>query len=80
MGVVVAGFFVCIALFALYLGLITIGYWLQFISPLSWSNFMNLDWCHSEATLPTIRFSLPGGISILGMGIAAVVGFNKKKH
>ena len=77
-GVVVAGFFVCIALFALYLGLITIGYWLQFISPLSWSNFMNLDWYHSGATPSPLYAFSAWGISILGMGSAAVVGFNKR--
>ena len=77
-GIIAAGFFVGIALFALYLGLITIGYWLQFVSPLSWSNFMNLDWYHSGATPSPVYAFSAWGISILGMSVAAVVGFDKR--
>ena len=77
-GIIAAGFFVGIALFALYLGLITIGYWLQFVSPLSWSSFANLDWYHSGTTPSPVYAFSAWGISILGMGIAAIVGFDKR--
>lgn len=56
----------------------TLGYWLQFVSPLSWSNFMNLDWYQSGTTPSPVYAFSAWGISILGMSVAAVVGFDKR--
>lgn len=46
-GIVVAGLFVCLSLFSRLLGSITIGSWLQYISPMTWANFAYLDWYYS---------------------------------
>lgn len=77
-GIIAAGFFIALSLFVLALGLITVGSWLQFLSPLTWSNFMYLDWYYSGLTpSPVYAFSV-WGISMAVMSTAAVIGFDRR--
>ena len=63
-GIVTAGIFVAMSVFSLLLGGITIGKWLAFISPMSWSNPENLDWYHG-GRMPSPEY----GMSFLIIGI-----------
>ena len=74
-GIIVGGFFVCLSLFCRFLGAITIGKWLQYFSPMTWSNFMYLDWFYSgRAPSPVFAFTV-WGASILLMCLFTVRTF-----
>ena len=74
-GIFAAGIFICMTLFSTTLGTITIGRWLQFISPLTWASFMYLDWYYSGITpSPAYAFTI-WILGILGMGVATVWKF-----
>ena len=66
-GIVTAGIFVAMSVFSLLLGSITVGQWLSFISPMSWSNPENLDWYHG-GRLPSPEY----GMSFLLIGTLAM--------
>lgn len=71
-GVVAAGVLVSLSYFAVYWGAITIGRWLLFISPVSWSRMGDLDWTYS-GMWPSPTYAvvvLTVGIVLLGTGSA----------
>ena len=77
-GVVLGGLFICLSLFAINLGYILIGSWLTYISPLTWANFLYLDWYYSGMQpSPAYAFSV-WVVSILAMSVTAVVGFCRR--
>lgn len=77
-GIFAAGIFVCMILFSSTLGMFTFGRWLQFLSPLSWASFLNLDWYYSGlAPSPVYAFAVWAG-GIFGMGAAAVWKFGRR--
>ena len=73
-GIVVAGLFVCLSLFARLLGSITIGSWLQKISPMTWANFAYLDWYYS-GMLPSPLYAF--GVWILSIGLMSFFTIRK---
>lgn len=77
-GVFVAGIFVCMILFSATLGMFTFGRWLQFLSPLTWASFLNLDWYYSGLSLSPVYALAVWAIGILGMGLASVWKFGRR--
>lgn len=75
--VIVVGVLICLSLFVRFLGGMLIGTWLQYFSPLTWSNFAYLDWYYSGAApSPAYAFTVwIGGIVLLGA--ASAIGFCK---
>lgn len=77
-GIFAAGIFVCMIMFSITLGTFTFGRWLQFLSPLVWAVFLNLDWYYSGlAPSPAYAFTV-WIVGILGMGIASVRKFGRQ--
>lgn len=77
-GIFAAGALVAMALFANSLGMLTLGRWLQFISPLAWVSFLNLDWYYSGLSpSPAYAFAV-WAAGIFGMGAAAVWRFGRR--
>lgn len=74
-GIVAGGFLVCLSLFSRLLGAITIGKWLQFFSPMTWSNFFYLDWFYSGQTPSPVFALIVWGASILIMSFFTVKKF-----
>ena len=69
-GVVAAGVLVGLSYFTVYWGAMTIGRWLLFISPVSWSRIGDLDWTDS-GMWPSPTYAvvvLTVGIVLLGVG------------
>ncbi|MCI9225373.1 MAG: hypothetical protein HFE91_07885 [Acutalibacter sp.] len=77
-GIFATGILVAMALFANSLGMFTFGRWLQFVSPLSWSGLLGIDWYHSGfAPGPEYVFTVwIGGIVV--MSFAAVWKFGRR--
>ncbi len=77
-GIFAAGALVCTALFSASLGMLTVGRWLQFFSPLSWAGFLSIDWYYSGLTpSPAYVFTvLTAGTT--AMGIASVWKFERR--
>ena len=77
-GIIAAGVFTCIAYFSAVLGAITIGRWLLYISPISWSCISYLDW-YGTGNVPSPVFAI---ISLLGtiilLSLISVIVFCKK--
>lgn len=77
-GIFAAGVLTAMALFANSLGMLTLGRWLQFISPLSWSGLLGIDWYHSGfAPGPEYVFTVWIG-GIVMMSCAAVWKFGRR--
>lgn len=76
--VIVVGVLICLSLFVRFLGGMLIGTWLQYFSPLTWSNFAYLDWYYSGAApSPAYAFTVwIGGIVLFGA--ASAIGFCKR--
>lgn len=77
-GIFAAGVLTAMALFANSLGMFTFGRWLPFVSPLSWSGLLGVDWYHSGfAPGPAYVFMVwIGGIA--AMSLAAVWKFGRR--
>lgn len=77
-GIFAAGALTALALFANSLGIFTFGRWLQFLSPLSWSGLLGIDWYHSGfAPGPGYVFTVwIGGIA--AMSLAAAWKFGRR--
>ena len=67
-GIIVCGIMVSMTMFAMFTGLVTIGKWLNYISPLSWSYIGNLD-LHRTGEWPTLRYA----VVFLTVGISAEI-------
>ncbi len=76
-GIMITGIMVSMTVFAMFAGLITIGRWLIYISPLSWSYIGLLD-LYKSGNWPTIWYAvlvlLVGGLIMSG---ASVIRFGK---
>ena len=69
-GIIAAGILTAMPVFSLYAGAISIGTWLKFISPLSWSYIGQMDWFRTGA-YPSPEYVivfLTAGILVLGVG------------
>ncbi len=74
-GIAAAGFLVCLSLFSRLLGSITVGKWLQYFSPMTWSSFVYIDWFYSGLTpSPIYAFSVWIGAMLI-MGYITVKKF-----
>ena len=70
-GIIVCGIMISMTMFAMFIGLITVGKWLNYVSPLSWSYIGNLD-LYKYGEWPTFRYAvtfLTAGISLETCGI-----------
>ena len=77
-GIFATGILVAMALFANSLGMFTFGRWLQFVSPLSWSGLLGIDWYHSGfAPGPEYVFTVWIWGSVV-MSFAAVWKFGRR--
>ena len=77
-GIIVSGICISMTFFSMYLGRMTIGGWLFYISPLSWINISILDWYKtkdSPSPAYAVIFLLAGNLI---MGILSVIRYNKK--
>lgn len=77
-GIIIAGIFTCIAYFSAFLGTISIGKWLYYISPISWGCISYLDWYNTGA-IPSPTYAIICLLSaIVLMSIISVIIFCKK--
>ena len=65
-------------LFPAYLGTISIGSWLLYLSPISWSSLYSLDWHHTRA-VPSPTYAIVYlVIAIVVLSVISVVMFFRK--
>lgn len=57
-GLVASGFFIFISYFSYYQGRLTFGSWVSYISPLSWSSMIYLNWNYAGVSCPTPTYSV----------------------
>lgn len=77
-GIVAAGVFTCIAYFSAFLGTISIGKWLYYLSPISWSSISFLDW-YNTGEIPSPAYAVICLlIAIILLSVISVVVFCKK--
>lgn len=77
-GIFAAGIFVCMTVFSVSIGVLTFGYWLQYLSPLSWASFLCIDWYYSGITPSPVYVFSVWLIGIAGMGICSVWKFDRR--
>lgn len=78
-GLVLAGIFLCISFFSAYLGPLTLGgYWVRYLSPISWCSMYSLNWGTSgEPVSPSYAvISLLAAIAFMSM--VSVIAFCRK--
>lgn len=77
-GIVVVSFFIFISYFVVYVGGLTLGKGINFISPISWMSLSSLDWSNTGRVPTPIFASICLFLLIIFMGTLAVIVFNKK--
>lgn len=77
-GIFAAGIFVCMTVFSVSVGVLAFGYWLQYLSPLSWASFLSIDWYYSGITPSPVYVFSVWLIGITGMGLCAVWKFDRR--
>lgn len=68
-GLFIAGFFVCVAYFEMYLGFYTVGNWLGYISPVSWVSMLYLNFNYPGVYYPSLAYAIccqVGALVIMG--------------
>lgn len=77
-GLVAAGLLSVLSYFTAYLGTLTIGGWLYYISPVSWSSISNVD-LYNVGTVPTLPYVVSAYLILtLIMSILSTVAYCKK--
>lgn len=77
-GIVAAGVFTSIAYFSSFLGTFSIGLWLYYLSPISWSSISYLDW-YKTGAIPTPKYAIIClFVAIVILSVISVIGFCKK--
>lgn len=77
-GLIVAGFFVCAAYFAFFLGSISIGDWLGFFSPVSWASMLYLNFGYPGIHYPPLLYAICCQVgAIVVMSAVSIVFFCK---
>ncbi len=77
-GIAISGVLIAMTMFSMFLGWISLGRWLLFVSPLSWANIAVLDW-ERTGTMPSPSYAAL--FLIIGnavMGVCAIAGFSRK--
>ncbi|MDI3507840.1 MAG: hypothetical protein PWP48_1399 [Clostridiales bacterium] len=77
-GIIAAGIFTGIAYFSAFLGTISLGKWIYYLSPISWSSISYLDW-HGTGSIPSPTYAIICLlIAIALLSIVSVVVFCKR--
>lgn len=77
-GLVMGGIFTSMGYFVCYLGWISLGPWIYYLSPVTWSSILQLDW-YGMGGVPTPGFAVTAYLLILVlMSVVSVVAFCRR--
>ena len=78
LGLVLGGLFTCMGYFVCYVGILTLGRWIYYLSPVTWSSVNYLDW-FGMGDIPAPGFAIAAfALMIGGMALISVKVFCEK--